>query len=415
MEKQKKRSWKKWLIIISAIIIVGLVVMAFASNARKNAMNNSTFDQTALKKESINQTLTTSGTISSKHSEVVTNPYSLPSIESSVGVGDKVKEGDVLATYDLKDINQQILAKQLQIDTLEKQLKTLDREGNISVKSAWQNAWSYYSLAKSQYEDTKARFDSGQATQIELDNAKSSKDRAYNDYVSAKARYESYNIDEEKRLLEENIKIEKLSLESLKADSGDGKITSPIEGTVTDIYFKKGDDIQMMSPLFEIMDLDMLEIQVNLSEYEISSVKEGQKAIITLLGNKSLTYEGTVEKIYPVAKSDGQQSSVKVIIGIDKPDSGIKPGFSASVDILVAQASDAFTVPYEALEKTDVGYQVTRKNGDSQEKIDVEIGVQGDLKVQIISDKLKDGDIIIYESITSILDDTSTIRPRNGN
>lgn len=64
----------------------------------------------------------------------------------------------------------------------------------------------------------------------------------------------------------------------------DGKIISPIDGTVTRVNINVGrfaDETDDNKPMFVVENLQQLQMKVNVSEYDIADIQTGQKAEIT--------------------------------------------------------------------------------------------------------------------------------------
>ncbi len=62
----------------------------------------------------------------------------------------------------------------------------------------------------------------------------------------------------------------------------DRSVKAPISGTISAIYIEKGEDISVLQPMFEIVDLNNLEIEIEVSETEIPSYKLGDTAYVRI-------------------------------------------------------------------------------------------------------------------------------------
>ena len=88
-------------------------------------------------------------------------------------------------------------------------------------------------------------------------------------------------------------------------------------------------------------------MDVTLSKYDYDTVKEGQKAEITLGDN---TYEGTVTRMSHIAVQNEKGTPViSATVSIDDPDDDIFLGVDAKVKIHAASAKDVVTLPVEVV------------------------------------------------------------------
>ena len=88
-------------------------------------------------------------------------------------------------------------------------------------------------------------------------------------------------------------------------------------------------------------------MDVTLSKYDYDTVKEGQKAEITLGNN---TYEGTVTRMSHIAVQNEKGTPViSATVSIDDPDDDIFLGVDAKVKIHAASAKDVVTLPVEVV------------------------------------------------------------------
>jgi multidrug efflux pump subunit AcrA (membrane-fusion protein) len=125
------------------------------------------------------------------------------------------------------------------------------------------------------------------------------------------------------------------------------------------------------------------------SESDISSLKVGQTASVTVTGAKA-TVPGTLTQIVPVASSSGSASSVAtyaVTVTLTSPPDAVLAGMSASVTVITASVDNALRVPAAALQgSATAGYtvQILNSNG-STASVDVTVGLVTTSMVEIKS------------------------------
>ena len=161
--------------------------------------------------------------------------------------------------------------------------------------------------------------------------------------------------------------------------------------------------------LFIVENLDDLIIEVNISEYDISKVEVGQSVTITSdvlgLGN---TIEGVVSQIAPtgevVAGAGTKEMRIPVEIQIVSKDSAMIAGVNAKANIQIAQKENALAVPLEALAEDAEGIYILLGNDGLVKKIYVQTGIESISNIEIISDEIKAGDLVILNPTSEIMD-----------
>ena len=144
-------------------------------------------------------------------------------------------------------------------------------------------------------------------------------------------------------------KEERLDAKSAKELVEEGKkgITAEFNGIVSKADLKNGEAVTQGMELFTIQNTDKASVDVTLSKYDYDTVKEGQKAEITLGDN---TYEGTVTRMSHIAVQNEKGTPViSATVSIDDPDDDIFLGVDAKVKIHAASAKDVVTLPVEVV------------------------------------------------------------------
>lgn len=130
-------------------------------------------------------------------------------------------------------------------------------------------------------------------------------------------------------------------------------LTAPESGVITAINADEQTLSSALVPIITIAKTGSLVARVAVSEANISKVKAGQKAVLSILANSGAVYNAVVTKIYPTANrpllSSGSDATVDVILKINNADEILKPGYSVKAKIAVQESRAAFILPYEAI------------------------------------------------------------------
>src|ERR1700677_4799469 len=145
--------------------------------------------------------------------------------------------------------------------------------------------------------------------------------------------------------------------------------TAPIDGIVSYIAVRIGENVvpgiqnAEGSFLMTISDMSIVTAEVKVDETDITNVRQGDPANVTIDAIPGTTFKGHVSQVGDLAilRSSGLAATTqttantqeardfKVVVTIDNPPDGLRPGLSASAKIETAQKKDVLTVPIQAL------------------------------------------------------------------
>lgn len=390
---------KKVMIGVGIVLLVAVVLMAVVFGGSKDDGDTVYLDAAKVKVESLESRIITNGTVQSKSSRTVDSEIGGEIIEVYVKEGQVVKAGDLLMKLDTTDLEEQIKKAEIAYAMDEINLEQLKSKGKDSFSTALKNAQISYDDAKDTYEKNKALFNAGVISQTELNNYKKSKDMAYNEYQSALKSYSGELDVSSIKVQELQMENSMIGLEALRADLKEADIVAPMDGTVTSLPVKAWDVIPPNSTVATIDDLTDMEVIFNISEYEIAKVDIGLPVTITGDGVKG-KYTGSVSRIGSRAmqaqKGNAIETVVEAAVTIDGTQSDFLPNFTADLNIVTESKETATVVPYDAIvvDRDDVVY-VHKIFEGKLKKIVVQRGIEGDLMLEVISEHLDDGDIII--------------------
>lgn len=123
-------------------------------------------------------------------------------------------------------------------------------------------------------------------------------------------------------------------------------IHSPITGTVLKKDALAGGHVEPGEELYTIADLSHIWILADIYEYELSFVKMGQKADVTLTYDPGIVLSGHVGFIYPTL--DPKTRTARVRFELENPDEKLKPDMYANVELRVALGT-RLAIPQEAV------------------------------------------------------------------
>lgn len=223
-------------------------------------------------------------------------------------------------------------------------------------------------------------------------NAAKNEAEAYSNQIGNKYDQENRDLNGELNTLKSGSAYDEL------AKYTNGCLVAPFDGIVTAVYVSEGMTTSAVgNEIVTFASVDEVSINFSLNKKDLTKVKEGQKAVITILDNE---YSGTVSQISRMASvSSSGSSSVAATIKIDNPDDNIYLGVEGKAVITTANIDKCMKITAEAINIDSEGYYVYVVNDmNIVEKKPVEIGVSSDDEVEIISGITKDDKVISFVS-----------------
>ncbi len=144
-----------------------------------------------------------------------------------------------------------------------------------------------------------------------------------------------------------------------------------------------------------LSDLSTMKLVVALSESEVGSVHPGQIATVTVEALEGRKLAAHVAEVAILSTSSSGAVSYDVTFDLDQLDEGVKPGMSATAEVVVKQAS-GLNVPTTAIS----GGSVTVVSGSHRETVRVTTGLAGDTSTIVLSG-LKAGETVALPSVTT--------------
>lgn len=116
-------------------------------------------------------------------------------------------------------------------------------------------------------------------------------------------------------------------LTTMKKNLDDAKITAPFSGIVENTFVEIGSSVKSGDDLLEFVELNPLKVIANVSETEIDSIKQNQKAKVSLVSGQ--TVEGLVT--YVGTKADDKTRTFRVEVTVPNENMTLKAGVTAEI------------------------------------------------------------------------------------
>ncbi|ACY15066.1 efflux RND transporter periplasmic adaptor subunit [Haliangium ochraceum] len=187
-------------------------------------------------------------------------------------------------------------------------------------------------------------------------------------------------------------------------------VRAPIAGTITQRLVKRGDNVTVQQPLFQLTDFGSLVARVYVPEKKLDALGAGQQARITAPATGEAEHSGTVERIAPLV--DPQSGTVKVTINVPGARAAsLFPGMFVDVALVTERREDAVLLPKRALVyDNDIAYAFKLVEGKRAARVRVEPALESRFFVQP-DEGFDAGDQVIIAGQVGLKDDAE-VEPR---
>ena len=201
----------------------------------------------------------------------------------------------------------------------------------------------------------------------------------------------------------------KAALEISRKDLEDTRITSPLDGIITEKSVSEGEYVHVGDGLFEAVKINPLKLGFTLPEAHIGWVQQGQWVKAKVKAYPEREFSGKVYFVNP--QVDPATRSVRIKAYFDNPEGLLKPGFFADVFLVRDVNEEALLIPGEGLvQREGKALIYVMSDGVARERT-VKIGERLEGKVEILSG-LKAGDLVVTTG-NHDLEDGALIKLRN--
>ena len=123
-------------------------------------------------------------------------------------------------------------------------------------------------------------------------------------------------------------------------------ISAPVSGRVLDKMVNEGAYVSAGQPLFSVLALDKLWLELEAFEHQLGAIRPGQKISVELLALPGATFDAEVLLLEP--QVDSNQRTVTVRAVLDNPDGQLLPGMLARARLLDTQ-DNVLLIPASAV------------------------------------------------------------------
>jgi HlyD family secretion protein len=255
----------------------------------------------------------------------------------TVDVGAEVS-GRILAVH--VDFNDQVdkgdLLAEIDTERLDARLEEADAELAVTT-AAVTRARAAAERARSEHQRAEQLFASGLASKQELEARAADAAAARADLASARAK----------------AAVAGASRKAARSDVARARVVAPIDGVVLARNVERGQTLASslkVPVLFSIAaDLRRMELEVAIDEGDVGKVAAGQRASFTVEAYPGRRFDSRVVLVRNAATIEQGVVTYQAVLEVDNRELLLRPGMTATADIVTDEIGDGFLVPNAAL------------------------------------------------------------------
>ncbi|MFH0974828.1 MAG: efflux RND transporter periplasmic adaptor subunit [Spirochaetota bacterium] len=360
MHKVKKKIPNKKIIIIIIVIMTAATYLLLRSCGGDTGL---TYRYEKLNTGDVKKTISTTGTLEIQDSHSVLSRINGLVTNVYADYNQHVKKGQLLATIDATEIEQEILKIDSRRESIAFELLSAKRDLNAK------------------------------------------KDMLKDGLISSKG-LEQAELQYKK--IETQLKQIQNEYEIAKRNKNNTRILAPSSGVIISKDIQQDVPITQNKVLFVIAeDLTRMRLIIQVDESDIGFIKKDQNVVFTVSAFPEKTFEGRIDQVRlnPIKKE--QLVSYQAIVTCYNKELILKPGMTATATVEVASKKNVLRVPSEAfiVSPVDMAIEPGKKYLWKKQslavkslpvtRVEVKTGLTGDYFTEVISDKLKTGDEIL--------------------
>ena len=343
----------------------------------------------------IQRTIRAEGLLYPRQQAAIVPKISAPIKKEYVQRGARVRAGDLLLELENQDLAGSATESRAAYDLAE---ATYETTAKATVPQEAQKAELDARATKDALDAQQAIYDGRQSlykegaiAQKDVNEAQANLSQARSQYETARKRLEDLQAFAREQALKAasaQRDVAKGHNESAQAQLSYSRITSPIDGVVTELSFYPGEMAPGGAPIVTVMDLSQVIARTHVSQSEAAELAVGDEA--NLIGPGGTPIPSKVTQISPAL--DPTNTTVEVWVQADNRAGKLRPGTSLRVEMIAKTEPNALVIPQAAVLSSPSGstFAIVIDNDNRPHLRKVMVGIRDSGKVQV-TDGLESG------------------------
>ncbi len=319
--KARARGWlSRRTVLLGVLAVLALVALYFFVFA--GSATSVRYLTEPAKRGALTEVVTATGTVEPTNQVEISSELSGTVKEVLVDYNDQVTEGQVLAVLD---------TDKLEADVAHARATLAMRNAQV------QDADATLAEAKQAYDRALALTEKDFASAATREQAQATYQRAVAALAVAKA----------------NVDVAQADLLTAETNLKKATIRSPINGVVMSRSVEPGQTVaaSLQAPvLFTIAEnLASMQLEVDVDEADVGQVQKGQDATFTVDAFRDRTFPAEVSTVRVAPVTINNVVTYTAVLSLDNTDMLLRPGMTATAEIVVKKVDDALLIPNAAL------------------------------------------------------------------
>ncbi|SKA63848.1 efflux RND transporter periplasmic adaptor subunit [Desulfobaculum bizertense] len=327
----------------------------------------------------------------------------------NVRVGQRVKEGDLIAVIDDRELRADEREALARLDRSRSELERVEAVYPLQILEATANldaARAEYDYSKDNLRRQKRLFKQELIAKDTLDDAFQNskvKGNIFRARQAAESRLTA-EFKKEKVKAQKSIIEAEANLASIRTQLSYTRIMSPLTGVVSQVTAQEGETVVsglQVTNLITVLDPTRLEMWIYVDETDIGQVEHGMPVEFQVDAYPNAVFHGTIDQVYPEPEIRDNIVYYQALVIVDTNTAKqLRPEMTTQCRIIVSAKDDVLTLPNAALKWIDGTQTVFLVNGRRVSKIHPKLGLAGAERTEIL-EGLSEGDSVATRLVLS--------------
>ena len=318
----------------------------------------------------------------------------------SVYPGDRVGNGQILATLDASERLTEVAEAAAQADSMETSLEAAQIELNEQKQEIERLAaeLSYQEKKRDRYA-LLVKEGAISQDQYDVEDTQAQTARA----ALKRARVKSIRLKAQAQSARSKLKEAKAKTDTAAIMKGYTKLRSPIAGIVQERMVDPGVVVQPGMGVLKIGDYQRIRLRANVAQQDVVNIKVGTPIVAKVPGTNVKEITGRVTSIFPQTNSNTRTLTIEAVV--NNPRGKLLSGQFLEMEIITVRHKNALSVPRSALTQFKGKTAVWVVDGETARRKIVTTGLVSGEQVEIKSG-LKPGDAVITSGHSKLIENS---------
>jgi multidrug efflux pump subunit AcrA (membrane-fusion protein) len=336
----------------AGIVLAALLMASCGRRSEQESAPVVTVDVAPVLLSGIQRTIRADGVLYPRQQAAIVPKISAPVKKLNVQRGARVRTGQLLVELENRDLAGTARESRASADLAE---ATFETTSKATVPQELQKAELDARAAKDALDAQQAVYDSrqrlfkeGAIAQKDANEAQVALSQARTQYETARRRLEDlqrFAHDQEMKAAAAQREAAGGRNDAAQAQLSYSRITSPIDGVVTDLPLYPGEMAATGAPIVTVMDVSRVIARIHVSQADAAELSVGKDA--NLIGPAGAPIPGKVTHVS--AAIDATNTTVEVWVEADNQNGRLRPGASIRVEVIAKTVPNALVIPQKAI------------------------------------------------------------------